>query len=187
VAGILATPLFFVALMAFTLLLDKPSTEIAADGSEVLANPSGSVIATIYLLSFAVSACVVLTGGIALLLPSRIAVFVPCVVAIVVTATLLVPLDGWEAEHTARYPVGVDLIPKSDPSDLILRGEWEENARRTAEQIGMWTIVMASVAIALTVALRIRRRRRNVPPPSSPEAITAESRMVRRGLGRPWG
>ena len=67
----------------------------------------------------------------------------PSVGAIGVTIALLLPLDTWEAEHTARYPDGVDLIPRKDPSDLILRGEWEENARRTANQIGLWTIAIA--------------------------------------------
>lgn len=168
VAGILATPIFFVALMAFSLWLDKPTVEVTKSGAEVLGDPSRTTVAAIYLLSFAVSAGIVLVGVVALLLPPKTAIFAPPVAAIVVTVALLVPLDRWEAEHTARYPDGVDLIPKRDPSDLILRGEWEENARRTAEQIGLWTIVMATVAIAIALALRIRRRRGIVAPPPAP-------------------
>jgi hypothetical protein len=180
VAAILATPLFFVALMAFSLWLDEPSMEVAPNGAEVLGDPTRGTVATIYLLSFAVSGGIVLIGVAALLLPTRIAIFVPSVSAIVVTVALLLPLGGWEEEHTARYPLGVDLIPRRDPSDLILRGEWEENARRTAEQIGMWTIVMASVAMALTVALRIRRRHGVVPPPvpPPPEVSSGEPQVV---------
>ena len=93
--------------------------------------------------------------------------------AIGVTIALLLPLDTWEAEHTARYPDGVDLIPRRIPSDLILRGEWEENARRTAEQIGLWTIAIAVAAIAIATALEVRRRR-GVAAASGPAAAARD-------------
>ena len=115
VAGILATPLFFVALMAFSLVLDKPSVDVTTKGAEVLGDPARATIAAIYLLSIGVSALVVLIGVLALLLPVRAAVFVPAIGAIGVTIALLLPLDTAEAEHTSRYPDGVDLIPRSDP------------------------------------------------------------------------
>ena len=171
VAGILATPLFFVSLMAFSLVLDKPSVDVTRNGAEVLADPARSTVAAIYLLSIGVSALVVLIGVLALLLPVRAAVFVPPIGAIGVTIALLLPLDTAEAEHTARYPDGVDLIPMKDPSDLILRGEWEENARRTANQIGLWTIAIAVAAIAVSAAIDVRRRRGVAPPavPPPPE------------------
>ena len=167
VAGILATPLFFVALMAFSLVLDKPSVDVTTKGAEVLGDPARGTIAAIYLLSIGVSALVVLIGVLALLLPVRAAVFVPAIGAIGVTIALLLPLDTAEAEHTSRYPDGVDLIPRNDPSDLILRGEWEENARRTANQIGLWTIAIAIAAIVVAAAIDVRRRR-GVSPPAVP-------------------
>ena len=186
VAGILATPLFFVALMAFSLLLEKPSVEHTG-GTVVLGDPVGANNAAIYLCSFAVSALVVLLGVVALLLPSRVAMFLPTVGAIVVTIALLVPLHTWQVEHTARYPNGVDLVPKDDPSDLMLRGEWEQSAHQTANQIGFWTIVIAVAAIAITVVLDRRRMRKIAPPPvlPPPEEITAESKAIRRGFGLP--
>ena len=168
VAAILATPLFFVSLMAFSLLLDEPTVEATRLGREVLGDPSRGIVATIYLLSFAVCALVALSGVLASVLPSRIAVLVPSVTAIGVTVALLVPLDSWEAKHTARYPNGVDLVPRRSPSDLILPGEWEENARRTADQIGLWTIAIAVAAIVISLAVEIRRRRGVVPPPVPP-------------------
>ena len=168
VAGILATPLFFVALMAFSLLVDKPSLHVTKAGVEVLGDPLRSTIGTIYLLSFGSSACVVAVGVAALWLPTRVGVVVSSLAAIALTIVLLLPLDTWEREHTARYPLGTDLLPQSDPTDLMLRGEWEENARRTAQEIGFWTIVMASVAIAITVALEVRRRRGLRAPPTPP-------------------
>ena len=186
IAGILATPLFFVALMAFSLLLEKPSVEVGG-GTIVLGDPVRANNAAIYLCSFGVSALVVLLGVAALFLPARVTVFLPALGAIVVTIALLVPLDTWHAEHAARFPDGVDLIPQDDPSDLTLQGEWEQAAHQTANQIGFWTIMLAIAAMAITVALDIRRGRKNAPPPvlPPPEAITAESKVIRRGFGLP--
>ena len=164
VAGILATPLFFVSLMAFSLLLDEPT--VLENGT--LADPSRGLVATIYLCAFGVSLLVVAVGVLSLLLQARVGIYIPPVAAIAVTLALLLPLDRWEAEHTARYPNGVDLVPRRDPSDLILRGEWEENAKRTADQIGLWTIAIAVAAIVIAGALEIRRRRGVVSPPVPP-------------------
>ena len=74
VAGVLATPLFFVSLMAFSLLLDEPSVEVTRRGAEVLADPARTTVAAIYLLSFGVSALVLLIGVLAVLLPARVAI-----------------------------------------------------------------------------------------------------------------
>jgi len=178
VAGILATPLFFVSLMAFTLLLEKPTIEVGRLGKETLGDPSRGLVATIYLCSFGISALIVLAGVLALLLPSRTGIFLPPVVAIGVTILLLVPLDSWATEHTARFPNGVDLIPRREPSDLILRGEWEQNAKRTAEQIGLWTIAIAVAAIVIAGALEIRRRRGVISapaPPPPPDVATGDA------------
>jgi hypothetical protein len=183
VAGILATPLFFVALMSFSLRVDEPSVEVTRAGAEVLGDPLRTTVWTIYLLAFAFSACEVLVGVGALLLPTRVGVIVASLGAIALTILLVLPLDTWEGEHVARYPLGVDLIPRNDPSDLILRGEWEENARRTAQEIGFWTIVIACVAIALTLVFEFRRRRGLAgppPPPPPPEVAAGEPQIVPR-------
>lgn len=160
VAAILATPLVFVALLAFSLALEKPSVEVAKNGSEVLGDPTGANEAAIWLSSLGVAGAVVIVGLFAILLPARIGVILPAVVAIAVSLVLQAPLAGWEDDHAARFPQGVDRIPPADPGDLALRGEWEENARHTAEQIGRWTIVLALVAIAMAVLLEVRHRRK---------------------------
>ena len=155
--------------MAFSLVLDKPSVDVTTSGAEVLGDPARSTIAAIYLARSAVSALVVLDRRRSrCCFPSERPSSCLRIGAIGVTIALLLPLDTWEAEHTARYPDGVDLIPRSDPSDLILRGEWEENARRTANQIGLWTIAIAVAAIAIAAALDVRRRRGVAPPPVPP-------------------
>ena len=141
---------------------------VSASGAEVLGDPLKSTVAMIYLASFGVCALVVLAGVVSSFVPAPGGVFVPALVAIVTSIVLRLPLDIWEVEHTARYPQGVDLIPKSDPGDLFLRGEWEENARRTAEQLGFWTIAMAIAAMMIATAIEVRRRRGVTSPPVPP-------------------
>jgi hypothetical protein len=175
VAGILAVPLFFVGLMAFALKLEKPSHHLMKNGTLALGDPTKGTVGTIYLLAFAVAAGVVLVGIVASLLRARLAVVVPAVAGIVASALLLAPLATWTAEHTKRYPLGVDLIRPSSPTDLVLRGEWEQNAQATAHQIGLVAIGIAIAAILIAVALEFRRRRGiegpAIPPP--PETVGA--------------
>jgi hypothetical protein len=164
VAGILALPLFFVGLMAFSLKVDKPSHQRTASGKLVLGDPTKATIGTIYLLALAVALAVVLVGILAVLLRSRLAPIVPAVAGIVAAVLLIVPLGGWAAGHTNRYPYGTDNIPdgtvaKPNPTNLILRGEWEANAKTTAEEIGFVVIGIGLAAIVLTVGLDVRRRR----------------------------
>jgi hypothetical protein len=168
VAGILATPLFFVGLMAFSLKLDKPTVQLTSEGAQVLGDPTKGTVAAIYLAALGVSAAVVLVGVVATLLRSRLATIVPAMAAIVASVLLLLPLDTWATRHTLRYPLGVDLIPQRNPGDLILRGEWEQNARTTAHEIGLWTIAIAIVAIAISVVIDVRRRRGHPASPAPP-------------------
>jgi len=183
VAGILAAPLFFVALMAMSLAVEKPTVHhVLSHGRlvEKLGDPAGTTEAAIYLLAFATAAFVVLVGGGATLI-GRAGVLLSSLATIGVAAGLMAPLDTWAKEHTARYPVGVDLIPPGTSADIFLRGEWEGTARHTAEQLGIATIVMAGIAIAIFVVLEVRRRRsisgRPVPPP--PPEIAGETKIVR--------
>ena len=154
VAGILAVPLFFVGLMAFSLKLDKPSQH-----GKTLGDPTKGTVGTIYLAALAVSAGLVLVGLLAMLLRSRLATVIPAVAGIVAAIVLVLPLGTWAAGHTSRYPLGVDNIKQSDPSDIYLRGEWEQNAKTTARQIGFATIGLAVAAIVVLAALEYRRRR----------------------------
>jgi hypothetical protein len=200
VGGILALPLFFVGLMAFSLKLDKPSHELTKKGTLALGDPTKGTIGTIYLLALAVSAGVVLVGVFASLLRSRLAPVIPAFAGIVAAVLLLLPLGTWAAEHTKRYPLGVDNIPRASPQDLSLRGEWEGTARTTARQIGLAAIGIAIAAILLSVALEARRRRGiegpGVPPPpavtgapeTSPvvELELADSDLARRGRPGRW-
>jgi hypothetical protein len=158
VAGILAVPLFFVALMAFSLRIDKPSQTLGPAGRVVLGDPTKGTIGTIYALAFAVGIGIALVGLLASLTRSRLASILPAIAAIVATILLLIPLDAWAAGHTSRYPLGTDNIPHRNPGNIMDRGEWEHSAYVTAHQIGWVTIGLAVAAIVLSLALRWRGR-----------------------------
>jgi hypothetical protein len=183
VAGILAVPLFFVGLMAFSLKVDKPSHHLTKKGTVALGDPTKGTVGTIYLLAFAVSMAVVLVGVLAMLLRSRLAVIVPSVAGIAAAVLLNLPLSTWAAEHTKRFPLGVDNIPPSAPEDQFLRGEWEQTAQTTAHQIGLATIGLAIAAIVICVLLEIRRRRGIEGPavPLPPPIATAQADLITKG------
>lgn len=200
VAGILALPLFFVGLMAFSLELDKPSQHMTKKGTLALGDPTKGTVGTIYLVALAVVGALVLVGALAVLLRSRLAAVVPAVAGIVASVLLLLPLGTWAAEHTQRYPLGIDNIPKRSAQDQFLRGEWEGTARTTAHQLGLVTIGLAIAAIVLSVLLEFRRRRGiEGPPVAPPPAISgvaevspaielelADSDLVRGGRPGRW-
>ena len=170
IAGILAVPLFFVGLMAFSLKLDKPSV-----AGVRLGDPTKGTVGEIYLAALAVAAALIVVGLLATLLRSRLAAAIPAVAGIVAATVLVIPLGTWATEHTHRYPLGVDNIKQSDPADIYLRGEWEQNAKTTARQIGFATIGLGVAAILILAALEYRRRRGPAgytPPP--PPTITGE-------------
>jgi hypothetical protein len=190
VGAILAMPLFFAALMAMSLAVEKPTVEhVLQKGQmvEKLGDPSGSTEAAIWLLALVAPVAVVLVGGLATLI-GRAGVTASAAAAIVASVVLLVPLGTWTTRHTNRYPDGVDLIPKASNSDIYLRGEWEGTARTTVRQLGIVTIVLGGLAIAVFALVEVRRRRgvkgMIVPPP--PALAEGQSQIVRGGLGRRW-
>src|SRR5581483_3508612 len=151
VAGILSMPLFFVALMAISLAVEEPTVaHVLRHGRRVskLGDPTSTIEAEIWLLAFAATAVVVL-AGVAGMLIGRGGLVVPSPAAIGMAAGLIAPIDGWVAEHSARYPLGVDLTPPGTSADVFLRGEWEATARHTAEQLAIATIVIAALAVAV--------------------------------------
>jgi hypothetical protein len=188
VAAILAMPLFFTALMAMSLAVEKPTVgHVLRHGKVVakLGDPSGATEATIWLLALVAPVAVVLVGAAGMFI-GRIGVISSSLAAMAATVALLVPLTMWADRHTGRYPDGIDLIPRSSTSDIYLRGEWEGTARHTAQQLGVATIAIGGVAIAIFALLEVRRRRgvrgMLVPPP--PAIAEGQSQIVRGGLGR---
>jgi hypothetical protein len=170
VAAILATPLFFVGLMAVSLAVEKPSVhEVLRKGRlvRVLGDPTGSTEARIWLLAVVAPLALLVVGAASTLL-GRFGVASSALCAIALSVALMIPLDTWSREHSARFPLGVDNIPPSSKYDIYLRGEWEGTAKRTAMQLGLATIAIAGTSLAALALLEIRRRRGspyNVPPP----------------------
>jgi len=176
VAAILAMPLFFAALMAMSLAVEKPTmSEVVKHGKAVtqLGDPTGGTELAIWLLAFVFPLAVFLVGVGGMLL-GRAGVVTSSLAAVAATVVLLVPLDTWTSKHTDRYPEGVDLIPKSSTSDIYLQGEWEGTARTTTEQLGIVTIVLGGIAIAAFALFAVRRRRGVLPPvpPPPPEIVS---------------
>ncbi len=178
VAGILAMPLFFTGLMAMSLAVEKPSVGHALKHGKtvtVLGDPTGTTEAKIWLLA-AVPPLALSLLGVASMLLGRAGVIATSLGSIALSVALLVPLGGWANGHADRYPVGVDLIPPSLGSqDIYLRGEWEANAKRTAEQLGIATMSIAGIAIVVFGLFELRRRRGLVPPLPPPPPLTAMS------------
>lgn len=169
VAGISSMPLFFTALMAMSLAVEEPTVHhVLKHGSLVrmLGDPSGSNETKIWLLSVLFPLGLVVVGTAATFL-GRVGVVPVALAAIGLAIALRVPLHTWVVHHTARFPLGVDNIPRSAGSgDIYLPGEWEGTAQHTAQQLGLATIVIAGVALLLFAAFEVRRRRGPLPPPA---------------------
>jgi hypothetical protein len=94
----------------------------------------------------------------------------------------------WERHHTARYPVGVDLVPPVNAaSDKYDRGQWEQMARETALSLQHWTIGLALASALVMAALYVRRRffsRRPIGAEPPLEGIHAPDATL-PGLGDP--
>jgi hypothetical protein len=174
VAGVLATPLFFAALMAVSLAVEQPTVRhVARHGKlvSVLGDASTGTEATIWLLAL-VPVVAVVVGGLVGMLVGRFGTIAPALVAIAAVVVLLVPLNTWTRRHTARYPCGEDTFcptKLTQSQDIYRRGEWEAAARHTAVQLGIVSISISGIAVGLTLLLGLRRRRRPAPVPPPPE------------------
>jgi hypothetical protein len=204
VAGLLSITLFFAGLMASSLAIDKPRVfQRVRHGKVVLhyEQSASSTEAKIWLLAL-VPVGILLAVGILAMLWRRGGIYVVSGAAIAISLLLPHDLGTWTARHTRRFPIGVDLIKDSNPSNLASRGEWEQNARDTVISLTHWTIGIAVAAVVVVAGLALLRRLSPrqafiaAPPPvvtGEPEvspvvAVEGDSRIVRRGLaGRLFG
>jgi hypothetical protein len=161
VAGFLSFPLFFAALMAVSLRLDEPIVKRAVDSAGKVTLTYGqsaaSTEAKIWAAAIVPSAILVGVGLVAMLW-RRVGIYVVCAAGAVLAYLVTVRLESWAKLHTKRFPPGFDLVPDNDPSNLLLRGEWETNARATAVSLSHWTIAIAAGITAIVGALALRRR-----------------------------
>lgn len=160
IAAFIAIPLFFSALMAATLALEKPRVVQWGPAGQLKTTwhePTSGTIATVWLWALVPSLLLIAIGFVAVRLP--LGFYVPCVAAIVIAMAVVHKTRTWERHHSQRFPNGVDLIPLSNPaSDKYAKGFWEHEARMTALSLQHWTIGLA-LAAGLTMAfLWVRRR-----------------------------
>lgn len=160
IAAFLAIPLFFCSLMASALAQDKPH-KIQWQGCSHLCtvwhDPTTANVARVWLWAFVPSLVLVVVGFVASRIP--LGFYVSCVAAIVVAMGVVHKTATWERHHTQRFPVGVDLIPKTQAfSNLWDPGEWEKDARDTAVSLQHWTIGIALAAMLVMTLLWVRSR-----------------------------
>ena len=161
IAAFIAIPLFFSSLMAASLAIEKPHKYEWKGGHHGLLttyhDPTSKNIATVWLWALVPPLVLIAVGLVATRLP--LGFYVPCLAAIVIAMAVVHKTATWERHHTARYPVGVDLIPPANAaSDKFDRGQWEHMARDTALSLQHWTIGVALASALVMASLWVRRR-----------------------------
>jgi hypothetical protein len=169
-AGFLALPVFFAALMAVTLAIEKARVVewTGRDGhiARVWHTPTGTLEAKIWLLALAPPLLLVLAGWIAAHFPY--AIYVTCVAACVDALALTVRLHRWEVHHTARFAYGEDLIADQTTSSSLARGEWEHDAAHTVTSLVHYTVGLSIAAAAIAIFLSVRHGREpRLPAPGT--------------------
>jgi hypothetical protein len=159
IASFIAIPLFFSSLMASTLAQEKPYV-IQWKGVHHLITqfhePTSATEARVWLWALLPPVLLSFVGWICVRLP--FGWYIACGAAVVEAFAVVHKLDTWTAHHTARFPLGVDLIPKSNfQSNQSAPGEWEKLARETSLSLQHWTIGLAVASAAVMAALYARR------------------------------
>ena len=165
VAGLIAVPLYFAALLASSLALDRPHV---VGRHELPA--TGGAEAKVWLAAL-IAPTIVLAAGAAGLALRRYGVYLAAATGIVICLLLPGISHGWIARHERRFPLGVDFIPDNSSSNLSTHGEWEHAAQSTVTSMTHWTLGLAIGTIVIGVLLEIRRRR-------SADAILVEPPLV---------
>lgn len=152
VAALLAVPLYFAALLASSLLLDHPRLH----GRVELQTSTGTE-AKIWAAALVAPAILILAGLVALPL-RRLGITLVALTGIAACLVLPHLSHGWIPRHVRRFPLGMDFLKDSDPSNLSSKGEWERAAQETIGSLTHWTLVLAVGAIIVAVLLEARRR-----------------------------
>ncbi len=176
IAAFISIPLFFSALMSATLALEKPRV-VQWNGAHKLItawhDPTTGNVATVWLWAMLPSALLVLVGLVSVRLP--LGFYISCAAAVVLAMAVVHKTATWEAHHTKRFSLGVDLIPASNvASDKYGAGFWEHEARQTALSLEHWTISLALISIVVVAGLTVKRRyfiRRPATPFAAIETI----------------
>ena len=174
VALLLSVPLFFSALMGFSLWLEKPAVQtFTRNGHSVTVyhQAAAAMEARIWIAAALDGSLLILIGALANFY--RRGIYISAAGAIVLALATVHRLDHWTALHTLRYPLGMDLIRESSTSNTLSRGQWEATARITSLSFAHWTIVIALAVIMISLVLELRHRRSRpalaLPTESTPQ------------------
>jgi len=164
IAGLISVPLYFATLMTTSLAIDRPRLH----GTRELP-PSSGTEAKVWLAALIVPGILIAVGLVSLAL-RRSGLYVTAVTGVVLCFVLPSISNNYLARHAARFPLGMDFVKDSDPSNLSSKGEWEAAAQSTVTSVTHWTLALAFGAIVVGVLLEIRRRTgrdaiRVEPPP----------------------
>jgi hypothetical protein len=173
VAGLIAVPIYFAALMASSLALDRPHVVGTHESPG-----TGGTEAKVWLAALIAPAIVMAAGAVGLAL-KRHGIYLAAAAGIVVCAVLPGLSHGWIGRHERSFPLGVDFIRDGNPSNLSSRGEWEHAAQDTVTSICHWTLGLAIGAIVIGALAEVRRRRgRDAIVVESPPSTTGGAPQV---------
>ncbi len=184
VAALVATPLYFLSLMAVSLATERADvvaqwrTGTTHKLITIYAPPSGWDEARIWVWALVPSAILLVVGLLAMTVPYG--VVVSSVAGIAIVLAIESRTDRWADHHTARFPVGADLIADSNPGSTLLRGEWEKTTVGAIDSMSKWLIGIALAAIVIFVVVEYRRRRglRQARVGPAPEVASGEPEIV---------
>jgi hypothetical protein len=177
-AGLLSAPLYLATLLASSLALDRPRVVGVHESA-----PAGGREALVWAAALITPGILLFLGAAALPL-RRYGVYVSATAGIVICLVLPSLSHGWIGRHERRFPLGMDFVKDSNPSNLSSRGQWEHAAQDTIVSMTHWTLVLAVGAIVIAVLLEVRRRRGSdhipiLPPPAvvtgEPEASSVDA------------
>jgi hypothetical protein len=162
-AALLSLPLYLAALLASSLALDRPRLVGVHEHP-----PASGTEAKVWVAALIVPAILLAVGAVALLV-RRHGLYLSALAGAALCFAIPPLAHGWIGRHERRFPLGMDFVKDSSPSNLSSRGDWEHAAYDTIVSITHWTLVLAVGAIVVGVVLEIRRRRGSdaiaVPPP----------------------
>lgn len=160
VAGILAAPLFFGALMCASLAIARPRIVTWTHKGKLISRfhaPDATIEARIWLWALVPFAILIAIGLLASLW--RFGAYISATAGIVLALAITHKLPTWERHHTERWPRGIDNIPDKWSSDQVPRGAWEKDAAQAAYSLAHWTIGLALAITVIYTLLLFRRQR----------------------------
>ena len=169
VAGLIGVPLYFASLLASSLALDKPQII----GHQEYPSTAGTE-AKIWLAAL-IAPGVVVAAGLVGMVVGRLGIYLSAIAGILVCLLLPGISQPWVARHTERFPLGIDFVKDSDPSNVVSKGDWEHAAQETIVSMTHWTLGLCIAVVVIGVLLEVRRRRGAGAVEMPPAVITGEA------------